>query len=148
MTVGLYDIDFNHKTSFSISLPLMKAYNKLYKEGHQVIMMKPYEKTSRYNKVFYFKESPTLMVPKNLIIDSDKAKYYGYGFLKKSGLSDSTKSVPPSFFPYEVNSNRIRNKPLFSRIKNNCLIDWRERDFTNYRKGTTTTFINDTDFLA
>jgi len=34
MTVGVYDIDFNHGHSFSLSLALMKVYNRLYNEGH------------------------------------------------------------------------------------------------------------------
>lgn len=28
-SIGLYDVDLNHGTSFNISLPLMKAYAKL-----------------------------------------------------------------------------------------------------------------------
>jgi len=31
--------------------------------------MKPYEKTGRYNKIFYFKDNPRLVIPKKLILD-------------------------------------------------------------------------------
>nr|DAL45315.1 MAG TPA_asm: hypothetical protein [Caudoviricetes sp.] len=32
-------------------------------------MMKPYEKTGRYNQIFYFKDNPKLKIPKKLIIN-------------------------------------------------------------------------------
>ncbi len=146
MTIGLYDIDFNHGKTFSLSLPLMKVYNKLYSERHQVIMMQPYEKTNRYNKIYYFKDSKSLRVPNNLIIDTDKGEVLGYGFLGTSGLKSAAK-VPPSFSPYELNSDRIKNKKLFNSIKNNNLVDWREKDFTYTFSGKSKTYIIDRDFL-
>ena len=148
-TIGLYDIDFNHGTSFSLSLPLMKAYTGLMEQGHQVIMMKPYENTGRFNKIFYFKDSPRLAVPKKLIIPTDKdTKMLGYGFYKTSNLS--TQEIiesPPSFMPYDLCPAKIKNKPLYRSIKANSIIDWREKDFTGARAGAGKTYVNDRDFL-
>lgn len=146
-TVGLYDVDFLHGGVFNLNIPLMKAYKRLYDEGHNVIMMKPYEKTGRFNKVYYFKDNPNLILPKGVVIDTDKSKFYGYGFLKESGLSDETKLVPPSFVPYELLSNKLKNQALFKSIKTNSLIDWREKDFTGFYKGKGITYVNDRDFL-
>lgn len=146
-TIGLYDIDFNHSGRFSISLPLMKAYNRLYKEGHQVIMMKPYDNSGRYTKIFYFKDNPALALPKSLTINPDKSKYLGYGFLKESGLSDITKTFAPSFMPYELYSNRIKKPKLFKSISENSILDWREKDFTGCNAGAGVTYIYDRDFL-
>lgn len=148
-TIGLYDIDFNHGSSFSISLPLMKAYNGLIKQGHQVIMMKPYELTGRFNKIFYFKDSPKLAVPKKLVIPDKEVKMLGYGFYKTSGLStEEIINTPPSFVPYDLCSNRIKNKDLYNSIKSNSLVDWREKDFTGVRNGAGITYIYDRDFLS
>lgn len=112
-------------------------------------MMKPYEKTGRYNKIFYFKDSPKLVVPKSLIIPNDKeTKMLGYGFFKTSNLS--TKEIidsPPSFAPYELCSSRIKNKSLFNSIRSNSIIDWREKDFTGAHAGAGITYVNDRDFL-
>lgn len=146
MTIGLYDIDLNHGHSFSLSLPLMKAYTKFYNQGHQVIMMKPYEKTGRYNKIFYFKDNPNLIVPKRLIF-GEKSSLHGYGFFKEAKISEETKDFSPSFEPYLFNSSKIKNKSLFKSIVNNDIIDWREKDFTGTHKGRTTTYVNDRDFL-
>lgn len=145
-TIGLYDIDLHHGTGFSLSLPLMKAYTKFSKEGHQVIMMKPYEKTGRYNKIFYFKDNPQLPVPKGLAF-GEKSSLHGYGFYKNATLLPSTAELPPSFEPYDLFSNKIRNKNLYRSIRGNNLIDWREKDFTYTFAGKGFTYVNDRDFL-
>ena len=145
-TIGLYDIDFNHGNSFSISLPLMKAYRKLSQEGHIVVMMQPYENTGRYNKIFYFKEGQT-KIPKSLTIDSSKGKMVGYGFYGSAGLLPGTALTEPDFTPYDLNSDRIKNKTIYSSIKNNSIIDWREKDFTGVHKGASITYVNDRDFM-
>ena len=148
MTIGLYDIDFLHDISFSLSLPLMKCYNYFYSKGHQVIMMKPFEDTGRYTKILYFKDSPKLAVPKSLKIDMDKGKMLGYGFFKKSNLTNpSIIAAAPSFFPYEIMPEKIKNKRLFKKVSTNSIVDWREKDFTGVRTGAGTTYINDRDFL-
>lgn len=146
MTIGLYDIDFNHGINFSINLSLMKIYNKFLSEGHRVIMMQPYEKTGRYNKIFYFKENPSLKIPNSLIINSDKGVTLGYGFYKNNGLSKAM-SYSPSFSPYDLNSNRIKNLKLYHSIKNNNLISWRDKDFTYTFDGKAFTYVNDYEFL-
>ena len=148
-TIGLYDIDFNHGSSFSISLPLMKAYAGLMEQGHQVIMMKPYEKTGRFNKIFYFKDNPKLVVPQGLIIPTDKdTRMLGYGFYKSSGLTvQEIIDTPPSFTPYDLCSSRIKNKTLYKSLKGNSIIDWREKDFTGAHAGAGRTYVLDRDFL-
>lgn len=147
-TIGLYDIDFNHGQQFSISLPLMKAYRVFINEGHQVIMMKPYEKTGRYNKVIYFKDSPKLIVPAKLNINPEKAKMVGYGFYGNSGITNQKIiDAIPDFTPYDLVSSRIKNKTRYQSVKINSLIDWREKDFTGARGGASITYVNDRDFL-
>lgn len=145
-TIGLYDIDFNHGQHFSISLPLMKAYRKLSKEGHIVIMMKPYEKTGRFNKIFYFKDGKT-KIPNSLTINTDKGKMIGYGFYGSANLLEDTALTPPDFTPYEMNMERVKNKTLFNSIRNNSIIDWREKDFAGVRPGAGITYVNDRDFM-
>ena len=145
-TVGLYDVDFNHSPNFSISLPLMKAYRKLSQDGHIVIMMKPYEKTGRYNKIFYFKEG-SIQIPKGLTINTEKGKMVGYGFYGCSNLMQETLDTPPDFTPYEMNMDRVKNKTLFNSIKNNSLISWRDKDFSGVRTGAGITYVADRDFM-
>lgn len=148
MTIGLYDIDFNHGQVFSLSLPLMKAYTYFYELGHQVIMMNPYEKVGRYTKIYYFKDNPSLVVPQKLTI-SKKGKTLGYGFYGESGITNpKVLAAIPSFQPYEFKSDKVKNKELFNKVKQNSIVDWREKDLTGYRKGTRITFINDRDFLS
>ena len=145
-TIGLYDIDFNHGTHFSISLPLMKAYRKLCNDGHLVIMMKPYEKTGRYNKIFYFKDGTT-RIPNGLTINTEKGKVIGYGFYGGAELLKETMFTPPDFTPYDMNMDRVKNQTLYRSIKQNSLIDWREKDFTGVRTGSGITYVNDRDFM-
>lgn len=146
-TIGLYDIDLHHGASFSISLPLMQSYARLKSEGHQVIMMKPYEKTGRYNKIFYFKDNPRLVIPKKLILDQDKGKCLGFGFYGTAGISPETAEFAPSFEPYDLFSDKVRDKTLYKSIKANSLIDWREKDFAGAKAGKGTTYVNDRNFL-
>lgn len=146
-TIGLYDIDLHHGKAFSISLPLMQAYARLKSEGHQVIMMKSYEKTGRYNQIFYFKDNPRLEIPKKLIINQDKGKFCGYGFYGTSGISPETMEFAPSFEPYDLFSNEVRNKALYKSIRTNSLIDWREKNFAGAKAGAAITYVNDRNFL-
>lgn len=125
----------------------MKVYRKLYDQGHQVLMMKPYEDTGRYNKILYFKDNPNLNTPKGIVFD-DKASFYGYGFYKQSNINDNTKKIEPSFFPYDINLERLKNKSLYKSIRANDLIDWREKDFTYTHAGKTYTYVGDRDFLS
>lgn len=147
MTIGLYDIDFNHGQTFSLSLPLMKAWTRFIEENHQVIMMRPYEKTGRFNRIFYFKENPNLRIPNNLIVNTTKGTMVGYGFYGAANLSEKTRAAAPSFQPYELYPDKIKNKNLFRLVKNNSLVDWREQDFSYYFKNKTSTYVNDRDFL-
>ena len=109
-------------------------------------MMKPYEKIGRYNKVFYFKESPKLKVPIGISVN-DKCSFIGYGFHGKNELNERTKSYSPSFFPYDLYLNKIKNLTLYKKVKNNSLIDWREKDFTGIKKKSNIFYVNDRDFL-
>lgn len=145
-TIGLYDIDFNHGTHFSISLPLMKAYRKLINDGHMVIMMKPYEKTGRYNKIFYFKDGTT-RIPNSLTINTEKGKVVGYGFYGGTDLLKETMFAAPDFTPYDMNMDRIKNKTLYNSIKQNSIIDWREKDFAGVHTGAGITYVNDRNFM-
>lgn len=146
-TIGLYDIDFNHGKTFSLSLPLMKAYTRFINEGHVVEMMQPYEKTGRYNQIFYFKENPSLKIPNGLTINSEKGAMIGYGFHGKTELSQKTKDAIPSFLPYDMNEKRLKSVYVYGQIKKNNLIDWRAKDFSYTFPNKTTTFVNDRDFL-
>ena len=146
-TIGLYDIDLHHGKAFSISLPLMQAYARLKSEGHQVIMMKPYEKTGRYNQIFYFKDNPKLEVPKKLVINQDKGKFCGFGFYGTSGISSKTMEFAPSFEPYDLFSNKIKNITLYKSIRNNSIIDWREKNFAGAKGGAAITYVTDRNFL-
>lgn len=145
-TIGLYDIDFHHGLGFTLSLPLMKAYARLMDEGHQVIMMKPYEKTGRYNKIFYFKDSIALPIPKKLIIDQNKGVFCGRAFFGETGINEKTNSYTPSFLPYDLFKDKIRDKVLYGSVKKNSLIDWRMKDFSLSKADAHFTYINDRDF--
>lgn len=147
-TIGLYDLDFFHGRAFTISLPLMHAYSKLMKEGHQVIMMKPGEKTGRFNSILYFKDKPDLIIPKSVVLDNEKGKFFGYGFYGYSGINEDTKTFVPSFAPYDLFSNKIKNKTLYNSIKANSVIDWREKDFLLTKADATYTYVLDRDFLS
>lgn len=112
-----------------------------------IVMMSPYEKTGRYNKIFYFKESRKLKIPNSLLINTDKGKMIGYGFYGANHLLDDTAATPPSFTPYSNCSSRIKNKSLYKSVMSNSIIDWREKDFTGVKKGSGITYVNDRDFL-
>ena len=53
----------------------------------------------------------------------------------------------PSFEPYDLFSNEIRNKELYKSIRANSLIDWREKNFAGARAGAAITYVNDRNFL-
>lgn len=146
-TIGLMDLDLHFGRSFSLSLPLMHAYTKLMNEGHQVIMMKPYEKTGRYNKILYFKDNPNLIIPKKMVINTDKGQFYGYGFYGKSGLKEETLKAEPSFTPYDLMSASLKGKRIYNNVKANSLVDWREKDFSLVKQGKTATYVIDRNFL-
>lgn len=76
-------------------------------------MMSPYEKTGRFNKVLYFKDNPKLPVPKNVIVNSEKSSFYGYGFYGNSTLMEDTKEYAPSFVPYDNTLTKIKNISLY-----------------------------------
>lgn len=145
-TIGLYDMDFNHGQGFCLSLPLMKAYRMFKERGDVVKMMSPYEKTGRYNRIFYFKENPNLISPQKLILNLEKGSFHGYGFFG-ANIKEETKSYDIDFAPYDLNSKRIKNLNLYKTIKNNSLIDWREKDFVNYHNKNSTIFVNDQNFM-
>ena len=99
----------------------MHTYTRLMNEGHQVLMMKPYEKTGRYNKILYFKDNPNLIIPKKMVINTDKGQFYGYGFYGKSGLKEETLQATPSFAPYDLMSSTMKGKALYQSIKANSI---------------------------
>ncbi len=110
-------------------------------------MMKPYEKTGRYNQIFYFKDNPKLEIPKKLIINQDKGKFCGFGFYGTSGISSKTIEFVPSFEPYNLFSNKIKNMTLYKSIRNNSIIDWREKNFAGAKCGAAITYVTDRNFL-
>lgn len=146
-TIGLYDMDFNHGSGFTLNLSLMKAYARFTEEGHQVIMMDAYEKTGRFNKIFYFKDNPALVIPRKLVIDQDKSVYCGLGYYGNTGLSEKTEAYTPSFTPYDLMKHKIRNKELYGSVKKNSLIDWRTKDFSLTKGDAIYTYVNDRNFL-
>lgn len=124
----------------------MKVYNYLVKRGRYPVIMKKNDKGSLYTQIFYFKESPTLQIPKSLLINSDIGEFIGYGFCGESGLKNpDIINTEPSFTPYELNSKYIKNKNLFKDIKKNSLVSWRDKDFAC--KQGDKYFINDYNFL-
>ena len=109
-------------------------------------MMRKNEDTGRYNKIFYFKSLPWTNIPNNLKLNLEKGQMVGYGFYKNSGLTNSDIiENPPSFTPYDLVDNNIKNKTLYKKIKKHSIIDWREKDFTDDKPGNII-FVNDIDY--
>ena len=109
-------------------------------------MMRKNEDTGRYNRIFYFKSLPWTNIPSSLKLNLEKGQMVGYGFYKKSGLTNSDIiKTSPSFTPYDLVEDNIKNKSQYKKIKKHSLIDWREKDFTD-DKIDNIAFINDVDF--
>lgn len=124
----------------------MKVYNYLIKQGCYPAIMKKNDKGSFYSQIFYFKENPKLQIPKSLVINSDTGTFLGYGFCGESGLKNpDVINLPPNFTPYDINEKYIKDKGMYTQIKQSSLVNWRDKDFTC--KQGDRYFINDYDFF-
>lgn len=147
-SIGLYDIDFNHSSKFSINLELMKVFNYYYSKNNIVRLINKEENMNKYNKIIFFKQNPNCAIPKGLDFCGDKKIIHGYGFFNSfTSLKDEINQMPPDFMIYDVNSDRIKDISLYNKIKNNSLIRVENNDFTYFNKEATNIFITDYNFL-
>lgn len=147
-SIGLYDIDFNHSSKFSINLELMKVFNYYYSKGNIVRLINKGENMDKYNKIIFFKQNPSCAIPKGLDFCGDKKIIHGYGFFNSfTPLKEEIAETPPDFMIYDVNSNRIKDIALYNKIKNNSLIRIENNDFTYFNEKATNIFIVDYNFL-
>lgn len=147
-TIGLYDIDFHHSKSTIPNLELMKTFNYFYQKGDQVIFLEPKENFERCNKIFFFKESPNLKVPKSLNLLGTNKQIYGYGFYRSfTPLKSPVNECAPSFIPYDLKENKIKNLKEYKKIKKSSLIRIENNDFTGFNSSSNTIYLADHDFF-
>ena len=145
-TIGLYDLDMWHCSKRFPNLELMKVYNYHYNKGDKVLMVRPGDDTGRFNRIMYFKENPTFLVPKTVNIYGKNKELYGYGFAKTLfPIDDIYHNVPPLYNLYDLFSEKFA-KSTYTLMKNNSFIRFENKDFSDFKKDRKHIFIADHDF--
>ena len=148
MTVGLYDLDLWHSRDSYPNLELMKIYNFLYNKNEKVVMMKPTDDEDRFTQIIYFKDSPSLLVPKNLNLYGERKKVYGYGFFRKTGkLIPEIAKLSPMYLPYDAWTDKLKNTIPYDKIKKSSIVRIETEDFADYRENSEGVSIVDRDCL-
>lgn len=148
-SICLYDIDFLHSSNFSPpNLELMKIFNYYFKKGNIVNLGKVGENLNRYNQVFFFKANPNTKIPRTLSLTGESKQLYGYGFFRNfTPLKDYIKDIKPSYIPYDLNEDKIKNLSLYKKIKTNSLIRVENEDFSDFKKDSSILYVSDYNFL-
>lgn len=148
-SICLYDIDFLHGQSFSPpNLELMKVFNYYFKKGNVVNLGMNGENLDRYNQIIFFKANPNTTIPRALSLSGETKQIYGYGFFRNfSPLKEQIRDIPPNYLPYDLNEDKIKNLPLYRKIKNNSIIRVENEDFSDFKKDSTSLYVADYNFL-
>lgn len=149
MTIGFYDIDLYHSPKTYPNLELMKIFNYYYQQGHKTIMMNPKSEEGRFNKILYFKNNPTTIIPKKISLSDDNKITYGYGFYKKiNKLKDEIFQCKPLYLPYDIQDDKIKKKMShYQQIKRNSLIRFETNDYTDFKQNEQSIYVSDYDPL-
>ena len=112
MHLGLYDIDLWHNGQKTYpNLELAKVANYHRQKGDMVTMLTPKTDEGRFDKIIYFKERASTIVPKTLILTGSKKDIYGQGFYQTFYPLDFVYyNVPPAYLIYE---------PFFDKLNTN-----------------------------
>lgn len=147
-SIALYDIDFHHSSRFTPNLELMKVFNYYYSKNNIVVFVEPKENLQRFNQIFFFKENEKTKIPKSLDLLGENKQIYGYGFWRKfTELKPEIAATPPSFLPYDINIENIKNQKAYRHIKNNSIVRIENNDFTGFHSEKNTIYVADKNFL-
>lgn len=148
MVIGLYDIDLHHGVTKFPNLELCKIYNYHLKNNDKVIMMTPKTDKGRFNEIIYFKETPSLGIPKSLNINMLKDHIYGYGFYHcYTPINQKYQPISPNIICYEPFRNKL-NKMAYDWAQKHSFIRVENSDFTGYQKDSDKILIADCNFAA
>lgn len=66
-------------------------------------MMEPKSEEGRFNKILYFKNNPSTIIPKDIYVNGENKIIYGYGFYKKiNKLKNEILQCKPLYLPYDI----------------------------------------------
>lgn len=147
MGIAFYDIDLWHRGKAMPNLELMKMYNYHHNiKKERVIMLRPKDSTSRFNKIVYFKENPRIQLPQSLVIQPN-SELIGYGFFNGFyPIDDIYHSVRPSYDCYDLFEEKF-TKSTYRMIKNSSYIRVENQDFSDFDKNKNYITIADYNFL-
>ena len=147
-SIALFDIDFWYGRKQYPNLELMKVFNYYYSQNHIVVFTKPNQDLERFNKIFYFFENTNIQIPKSLFISNDKSQCYGCGFYNSfRPLINPINDSPPSFIPYDLEEDKIKDLKNYNKIKRRSLIRLENKDFTNFDSNKRHIYLADHDVL-
>lgn len=150
MTIGFYDIDLHHSPKTYPNLELMKIFNYYYQQGHKTVMMEPKSEEGRFNKILYFKNSPSTVIPKNIYVNGENKIIYGYGFYKKiNKLKNEILQCKPLYLPYDIQQDKIKKKiNHYQKIKRNSLIRFETNDYVDFKQKEQYIYVSDYNPLS
>lgn len=147
-SIALFDIDFWYGRKQYPNLELMKTFNYYYSQNHIIVFVKPNQSLEKYDRVFYFFENTNILLPKQLNILNEKSQCYGSGFYGnfRELISPINNSIP-SYLPYDLEENNIKNIKLYNQIKKNSLIRLENLDFSGFNSKSKYIYLVDHDVL-
>lgn len=146
--IGVYDIDLWHGVKSMPNLELMQIYNYYYKKGDRVIMLKPKDSITPFNRVFYFKENKKSKIPNSLDLSDEKIKVIGSGFYGKlPQLKPEILNTPPAYDPYDIYSYKLKVSKGYDTLKRSSLIRIETNNFAGFDKDNTNIYVADSNFL-
>lgn len=147
MILGLYDLDFWHGHMHFPNLELMKIYNYHIKNNDKVLFIKPGDELGRFNKIIYFKEIPSTIVPRSVDLSSNKASHIGYGFYKQFfPIEEKYWDIAPNYLIYAPFSTKIP-KNIYKTLIDGSIVRVENNDFSGFKDNTSAILISDCDFL-
>ena len=147
MHLGLYDIDLWHNARKTYpNLELAKVANYHRQKGDMVTMLTPKTDEGRFDKIIYFKERVSTIVPKTLILTGSKKNIYGQGFYQTFYPLDFVYyNMPPSYLIYEPFFDKLNTN--FESLKRNSHIRIENRDLSGFKKEKTSIYVADQNYF-
>ena len=128
--IGLYDIDMWHRGQSAPNLELMQIYNYFYSRNNRVIMLKPNDNLTKFQKIYYFKEKPNIALPNSLELNLDKGVCKTIEITKNTVIQDKdeivvfgNKQTIKDLFSYKIDEVYVEEEIVKSKENIISLID-------------------------
>lgn len=146
--IGLYDIDMWHRGQSAPNLELMQIYNYFYSRNNRVIMLKPNDNLTKFQKIYYFKEKPNIALPNSLELNLDKGELIGYGFYEVlPTLKTEITTLAPASVPYDIYSYKLFVPKGYDTLKKNSIVRVETNNFGGLNLKSRYIYITDANFL-